>query len=86
MNYKFYTYNNKATYHNSLQEAIQALKDNNSESYLSLGVEKENAACDLVIKENGNYRISNDYIYTSFKNDSLITINTIEILKREFGV
>jgi|694.fasta_scaffold117969_6 hypothetical protein len=86
--YKFYVYNNKARYYKNFEDARESIKHIYSNDYLALGVTKDGLySCDLLIKENGNYRISLDYQkLENFSNDGLIANNTIQILKREFNL
>jgi hypothetical protein len=96
-NIKFYVFTNKGIKSNlGFKEAIReykALNDNETNGYKAIGiikeVEKNEYACDLLnnLGENSTNKISNDYTQLqNFKDDNLIKINVIEILKREFNL
>jgi hypothetical protein len=89
MDYEFYVYvANKAGAIEglSLQDAIKGYKEIKTEGYKAIGVEKDGKYCCDLLNNKGN-QISSDYTKLEhFKNDSLITINTINILKKEFDL
>lgn len=90
-NYKFYVYTNTGVIDNlTITQAIAEYKNNSTKTYKAIGVTKDNnSSCDLLnnLGLNSSNKISNDYLYIDkFKNDSLITVNTIGILKQEFNL
>lgn len=89
-NYNFYIVENVNTPKSkiqdelNLQEAIIKFK-NSKEVSKTLGVSKDDLySCDLVRKNSEGVWLSQDYTkMENFKDDTLITVNTISILKRE---
>jgi hypothetical protein len=91
-NYTFYVYTNAGIKDDlSLNEAIKQYKQTKTGlEYKALGVTKDNEfACDLVnnLGKNSSDKISHDYkSMKNFKDDKLITVNTVKILEREFNL
>lgn len=86
--YRFYIFNNRIRYYNSFKEAREAIKHIYNNEYTALGIQKNQTfSCDLLIKSGGKYTISQDYTKSDiFKNDGLISQNSIKILQREFNI
>jgi len=91
--YKFYVFYGMTEDFESPQEAVEAfnrVKDSND--YVAIGVTRDRAldlypvTCDLLVKRKNKVFISNDIKTSEMKNDSLITINTINILKEAFNL
>ena len=57
---EYYVYGSGMFRTDSLNEAIEKLK-NTTGSYVAIGIEYQNGACDVIVKENGAYRISLDW-------------------------
>jgi hypothetical protein len=90
-NYTFYVYGNGIKDDLTLQDAIKEYKETETGiAYKALGVTKNDTfSCDLLnnLGENNSLRISQDYkSMQHFKDDSLITVNTIKILEKEFNL
>lgn len=88
MNYTFYVYTKEKTISNlTLQQAIKEYKNNNTQNYKALGATKNNTtSCDLLNSLAG-HKISNDYKQLEdFKNDSMIQVNILNVLRREFNI
>lgn len=89
--YTFYIFSNvKFKDDLSLQDAIKQYKELATTDYKALGVEKDGMyCCDLVnnLGENNSDKISKDYTkMDNFKDDKMITVNTLEILQRELSL
>lgn len=56
------------------------------DGYAVLGVEDGEGACDLLVKIDGELKISNDYKSTRFKDTKYITNEVIPTLKSKFGL
>lgn len=87
MNYTFYIFTNRETISNlTLHQAILEYKNTNTQDYKALGVTKDNTSCDILNNLDGD-RTSNDYKHSeSFKNDNIVKINILNVLRREFNI
>ena len=86
---RWYVYQNATPfrpiqYFEKLEQAIEELKTVEGSHYSAIGVEQGMAACDLLMKNNGVYRISKDCTKTSFKTDMTITVDAVDVLQKSF--
>ena len=87
INYEFYVYangKNKGSFF-SLNSAMELFNKTRGK-YVTLGVSESLRACDLIIKENNNIKLSQDINSSSFKHEKIITLNAVSILKKQFNL
>ncbi|AAK79123.1 hypothetical protein BJV85_002848 [Clostridium acetobutylicum] len=87
--YKFYVFTaNKVVENLNIKEAIEEYKKINGSEYKAIGVRKDYSCCDLLNNLGKGYKnkISQDYKKSSFKQDRLITINALNILRSSFNL
>lgn len=90
-NYNFYVISENGIKDDlTITGAIAEYKSINTNKYKAIGVTKDDIfSIDLInnMGENNADKLSNDYLsINSFKNDNLIKINVISILKENFNL